>query len=386
MNSAVAKLLAACAVTMLCGFNTGWTGPLIPAIAKARALDLTEAGLMVSVSAAGSMVTLLLGKLVVDRWGSGGCLTLSVSLLFLGLAGIALAPNLILIALASFIVGTGSGFNSIGATTAAFDTGGGASAINKVNFFYGVGALAGPLIAWAGLASPWSYHVVYLCGALAAGVILSYLFRLSSTAGRTHERSAGQPILGIPWLWAYALVIFIYVGIETGTAAWLFTYLQRECSLSVGLASICMTTLWGGLTASRMLAIFLTRKFSARRVNFVSMMMAITALALLTFNQHIVVTVILVALLGLGYGPIFPNTVANSNERFAVNSTMASTVVITSGAVGAIFVPILIGYCFKNIGLKPGMEVIAVLALIMFLVYLALGLERRRQPAEPQNG
>lgn len=362
---------------MLCGFITGWTGPLIPCIARERSLDLSEAGLIVSVSAAGSMLTLLLGKTVTDKYGSSGCLAFAAALLGLGMSGIVVAPNLLLIALSAFVLGMGSGFNSIGSATTAFDTGGGASAMNKLNFFFGVGALIGPMIAWAGTSSPWSYHGVYGFGAMFALAAFIGLIKLSSRAVVVGKARMGSSIMGSLTLWAYALVIFLYVGIETGTATWLYTYLQKYCGLSVAMASLCMTTLWGGLTTSRMMGIFLTKRIKARKVNIVAISCAVGALVLLCSGVHpLFFTVALVAALGLGYGPVFPNTVASANERFAGNASTASAVVITSGAVGAITVPLLIGFCFKTVGLRPGMEVIAGLAFLMFLVFLSLGLDR----------
>jgi len=323
------------------------------------------------------MLMLLSGKFMTDRFGSGKCMAMAAILLACGLSGVAIAPNLLFIAISAFVVGAGSGLNSIASTTTVVDTGGGASAMNKLNFFFGVGALAGPLIALAGTSSPWSYHVVYLFGACFALAVLSRLRNLQPVPAVARAERKGPSILSSPILWTYAMVIFLYVGIETGTAAWLYTYLEKFCGLSVASASICMTVLWGGLTTSRMLGIFLTRKVKARKVNIVAILLALTALSLLASGSHaLALTVVLVALLGLGYGPVFPNTVASANERFAENSSTASAVVITSGAVGGITVPLLIGYCFKSIGLKPGMEVIAGLAALMFLVFLLLGLDR----------
>jgi fucose permease len=67
---------------------------------------------------------------------------------------------------------------------------------------------------------------------------------------------------------------------------------------------------------------------------------ASSLLALACFSNLGMGTLALVLLLGLGYGPIFPNVLAAANEHFMPDTTTTSSVVITSGAVGGITLPL----------------------------------------------
>jgi fucose permease len=103
--------------------------------------------------------------------------------------------------------------------------------------------------------------------------------------------------------------------------------------------------------------------------------MALAASALLSlacFSNLGVGTLALVLLLGLGYGPIFPNVLAAANEHFRPDTTTTSSVVITSGAVGGITLPLLAGYGFTHLSWQLGMLFLFAVCTSMLSLYLLL--------------
>lgn len=371
----VRVLVAACALTLLTGLNTGWSGPLIPKIAQLNGIDLGLAGHMVSITACGSMLMLVLGKLLCEKFTSRNCLRIAAAIVGCGMLTLALSPNIGLLAFGAFIIGCGSGLNSIASTTSVLgDITRSASNLNKVNLFFGIGAVAGPLIAWAGSSTQWSYHIVYLLGAAyALTFALTMRFARVQTATLDMTRPVSPRILKRPQLWLFALVIYMYVGMEVSSAAWLFTYLQKFSGLNLALASISMTILWIGLTLGRLASVFLCNRYSAARITISGMTLAATALvSLALFSGLGPATLAMVLLLGLGFGPIFPNTLAAANDHFRANTTTASTVVISCGAVGGITVPMLANYCFNQVAWQFGMFVLFGLACTMMTVFILL--------------
>lgn len=372
-------VIAACALTFLAGLNTGWSGPLIPRIAQANDIDLGVAGSMVSVSAAGSMLMLILGKIFCEKLGSRNCLRLSAVIIGAGMVAVAMGPNLAILALGAFIVGCGTGLNSIASTTSVLlsDTASSAAALNKVNLFFGIGALAGPQIAWAGLSSPWSYHAVYFFGA-AFALISALVLKIQKPTAKyvAPPEVVRSQILGKPLLWLYALVIYIYVGMEVSSAAWLFAFLQNYCALDLAMASISMTVLWSGLTGGRMVSVFLCDRYSSAKITIMGILLSASAFFALATAGHGasagISTLAMVLLLGIGFGPIFPNILAAANEHFKPDTTTTSTVVISCGAVGGITVPLLTGYCFTHVGWQLGMFVLCGFDCIMLLLFLLL--------------
>ena len=368
-------IMAACALTLLAGLNTGWTGPLIPKIAQIKGIDLVLAGSIVSVSASGSMLMLLLGKIICEKLGSRNSLRLAAVIAGIGMVTIAVAPGLAVLAIGAFVIGCGTGLNSIASTTSVLlsDTASSAAALNRVNLFFGIGALAGPLVAWAGLSSPWSFHIVYLFGA-AFAFICALVLKIQNPGKK--PIAVSQPVTGNikqPILWLFALVIFLYVGMEVSSAAWLFTFLQKYSALDLALASISMTVLLAGLTLGRTISVFLCGRYSSIKITLLGM--ALTASSLLSlacFSNLGMGTLALVLLLGLGFGPIFPNVLAAANEHFMPDTTTTSSVVITSGSVGGITLPLLAGYCFNNFSWQIGMLFLFAVCTSMLALYLAL--------------
>ena len=368
-------IMAACALTLLAGLNTGWTGPLIPKIAQSKGIDLVLAGSIVSVSASGSMLMLLLGKIICEKLGSRNSLRLAAVIAGIGMVAITFGPGLPVLALGAFIVGCGTGLNSIASTTSVLlsDTASSAAALNRVNLFFGIGALAGPLIAWAGLSSPWSYHVVYLFGA-AFAFTCALLLKIQNPGKKYVAES--KPVTGNikqPVLWLFALVVYMYVGIEVSSAAWLFTFLQKYSALDLALASISMTVLWGGLTLGRTISVFLCDRYSSVKITLLGMALAACSLlALACFGNLGLGTLVIVLLLGLGYGPVFPNVLAAANEHFMPDTTTTSSVVISTGSVGGITLPLLAGYLFTNVSWQIGMLFLFAVSGTMLTLYLVL--------------
>ncbi|MFA6210309.1 MAG: MFS transporter [Candidatus Obscuribacterales bacterium] len=368
-------IMAACALTLLAGLNTGWTGPLIPKIAQSKGIDLDLAGSIVSVSACGSMLMLLLGKLLCEKLGSRNSLRLAAVIAGIGMVTVSFGPGLVVLAIGAFVIGCGTGLNSIASTTSVLlsDTASSAAALNRVNLFFGIGALAGPLIAWAGLSSHWSYHVVYLFGA-AFAFTCALLLKIQNPGKKLVTES--EPITGNikkPVLWLFALVIYLYVGMEVSSAAWLFTFLQKYSALDLALASISMTVLWAGLTLGRTISVFLCGRYSSIKITLMGMALAASSLlALACFSNLGVATLAIVLLLGLGYGPIFPNVLAAANEHFMPDTTTTSSVVITTGAVGGITLPLLAGYGFTHLSWQMGMLFLFAVCSSMLALYLLL--------------
>lgn len=362
------------AMTCLAGLNCGWFGPMVPAIASQQHLTLVEAGSIISVYSGGSLLPLAIGRQLVEKFGGRKCL-LSAALLFCcGLAILGVGNNLFLLSVGAALLGIGAGLNSIAGTICILRlaTGPSAAAVGKLNVFFGCGALLGPLIAYAGLRSPWSYHAVYLFGAFYALCVL-----LSALAARkldvsvqpaahtdTHFHPLQKPAL------LYTTCVFMYVGTEVGVATWLFTYLNMTCGLPKELAASSMTALWAGLTAGRMLSVQLFKKFAPSGIALGSMSLVVSAILSLALLPHMGSFALgVVFLLGLGLGPVFPTLISSASERYREHSASVTSLVVTAGAFAGITFPIVIGQVFTRLGHQQGMLLLASTAAILIFVF-----------------
>lgn len=368
-------IVAASGLTLLAGLNNGWFGPLIPVVANAQHLPFTYASVLVSFCYSASMLAMCLGKILIEKIGLKASSAVSAVMMGIGLAMVAFVYGEIPLAISGAILGFGAGLNSITSTTCVlrYDTTDSASSLNRLNFFFGAGALVGPLIAWAGTISPWSYHGVYVFGGAFGAVIALFLLSIPANAksAETETEDAGAKPLNWkkPSLYVYALINFIYVGLEAAIATYLFIFMTKALNIESPIASIGMSVVWGGLTAGRLAGMVLCKNYSTTVVTSIAMLLSMSglaALSLLTLPAAIVIAVI--GLIGLGYGPIFPNILATVSKRFPSTPAAVSFIIIC-GALGGICFPQALGHLLTNTGMRHGMTMLPIAALIMLLMF-----------------
>jgi FHS family glucose/mannose:H+ symporter-like MFS transporter len=376
-------LMISGALTCLAGLNCGWFGLLVPSIAVAQKMHLVEAGSLISVYSAGSLIPLAIGRQLVEKYGGRKCLLASALLFCGGLAILSFGSHIIDLSLGAAALGVGAGLNSIAGTICILRlaSGSSAAAVGKLNVFFGVGALLGPVIALMGLNSPWSYHGVYVFGAVfALAVFLAAFFSQQldvRVAPPDSNRSDFHPMQTPALL--YTAAVFLYVGIEVAVATWLFTYLNMTCLLSKDLAGWSMTALWAGLTTGRMVSVHLFRYFPPDRIALSAMGLVLSAILCLALLPHLGAAALLVVyLLGLGLGPIFPTLISSASERYGEHSASITSLVVTAGAFAGIIFPLIIGQVFSRAGHQQGMLVLAlfcsILSVVFFMVQFRMAL------------
>jgi fucose permease len=77
-------------------------------------------------------------------------------------------------------------------------------------------------------------------------------------------------------------------------------------------------------------------------------------------------------LIGVGFGPIFPNMIAAGATRFPAEVGRMTSIVVAAGALGGTVAPWLMGHAIANISPRASMEV--ALAFTIAMVVLALSL------------
>jgi len=381
-------LMVSGALTLLAGLNCGWFGPMIPAIAQAQKVSLVEAGSIISVYSAGSLIPLAVGRQLVERFGGRKCLMSAALLFCLGLAFLGMGSGVLGLSFGAAALGVGAGLNSIAGTICILRlaSGSSAAAVGKLNVFFGIGALLGPGFAYAGLHSPFSYHAVYIFGAvyglsvflaaLAAKQLEVKVPPAPPAAERFHPLQK-QALL-------YTAAVFLYVGIEVAVATWLFTYLKMTCMLQEGLPSLSMTILWAGLTTGRAISIQLFKYFSASRLALVCMAIVFSSIfSLSVFPTMGALALVVVFTLGLGSGPIFPTLISSASERYREHSASITSLVVTAGAFAGITFPILIGQVFTRAGQQQGMICLSLIACALALVYFTV--QFKMKPALPEQ-
>lgn len=367
-------------LTLIAGLNGGWLGPLIPSMARAQNLPLEQVGLITSFLCGGAFLAQILGPGLIARLSSRKTLILGSSLLGLGMLSLGQLTGLWALLSAATIMGFGTGLNGIAAHVSilTYFRERAASALSKLNIFYGIGALAAPqIVQMCGASQGIGYRYLLSFASSLSLLVLIRLFSLpmeeaSQTQKAENSGERQERILTLPLILA-CLVIFLYVGTETATATWLFTYILNCQTKNTSLASLSVTALFGGLTVGRLISIKVSSIFTSARVTVTAMLVMVASLfSLAALREAAAPALILTFCAGLGCGPVYPQMIAQA-AKLSPSPTLVPKVTalaIATGAIGGIIMPGAAGQVLARLGVSQTMLYIALLALAMVSLYL----------------
>jgi fucose permease len=357
---------------LLAGLGTVLLGPLLPSVAHAWQLTDAQSGLLLLVKFVGAF----LGGVTVPRRLGIGIFAGSM-LAFAGFGAFALSQSLLPGCVALFVGGVGLGqiiasTNILAGRRYKAHTG---SALATLNFFWSLGAvitgvLVAALVPRFGLRNPllW-FAALYLLSGFGG------LARGAAPASEAKAESEPRGSLAINVIAFFALLLFLYGGLETCLTAWITTFTLRFSDLHLLGGQSGVVLLWASLTGGRALASIALRYVSERTVQAVGLLVAIVAIALLAWAHHGPVLSACCVLLGLGIAPFFPATFALLMRR-QPGARTAGSILAVSGLGAALF-PWLMGVLSTRTGsLRFAMIVpwgLAFLLLLLSLVFRSMG-------------
>jgi fucose permease len=364
---------------LMVGINSGWLGPFLPQISRTSHLPIERAGLIVSASAAGAFISVLIAGEINQSMSAQKILVSAMVLFTAGLAGLAAATGLAGLLCAGFLIGLANGCIDIGANAliVEFNRERLASALNYLHVLFGVGALLGPLIVSAAFATRVPYRWVFGGGAIVCAAIG---FRLGVTPAlevrspvAPDDENGFLPMLSRPVIWAISTVMFLYVGAEIGIGTWLFLYLHTAGALSPMLASSGVSLYWLGLVCGRGFGGRLGHHIALPRFTMLSSALSAIALLLLIAAPTAGgLAASAIFLIGFGYGPVFPNMIAVGAARFPSEVGRMTSIVVAGGALGAIIAPWIMGHAIADISPRASMEVALAFTIAMAAIALSL--------------
>jgi fucose permease len=365
------------ACLLILGIQGGWLGPFLPEIARIVKVPIDSAGLLISATAAGYFVALLTVGALSHRWKAQHFLLAAMILYTAGFFGLALAPALPLMLSAAVVVGLGNGAIDVAANAVIVDLNHDrlAEALNYLHVLFGVGAFLGPIIAGLAFARAIPYWWVFGLGAIGCAMVAIALASTPPVEVRVPADSSGGfiPLLRCPIIWIFAGVLFLYVGGEAGVGAWLFVYLRSAAALGPTIASTGVSIYWLGLIAGRLTGARLADRIAPRELTIVAGVISAAALlGLIIAPRSYTFAAGCIFLIGFGYGPVFPNIVAIGAARFPSQVGRMSSIIIAGGALGAVFVPWLMGHAIAIWTPRASMQIALVVTVLMALLSVAV--------------
>jgi fucose permease len=374
-------LHAACFYAVFCvGLYATSFGPALPFFAGKLDVSLDTAGFLITGIFVGSIVASGLVTIGLARGKMRLAVTVGLVLGALGLGLLGLATNWWAALAATVLLGFGDGLIVAGGHVLIADTAEDVPAgITRLNLWFAVGAILGPLWAGAILANEQPLAVVYVGLALTlfAGITLL------SFARRTPERRPGilsgsqGPPLSV-FFAVMGVLLLLYVGAEIGLGSWVSSYAERTADAGIMVAATITAGYWGALALGRMLAEGLFRRGwtapAVLRWSIAGGIVASSALVLLGGNVWLGAGAAFAT--GLCFGPVWPATMAAAlGEDHSVPAAM-----VTLGNAGGVVLPWAQGVLLVSQGARAGVALTVALCTLMLALAL---LATRLRPAEP---
>jgi fucose permease len=329
-------MLAAIVAIFIYGMIAAMLGTILPDLSDRFHLSPSQNGTIAFAQALGLIVASLGVGPLLDNEGKKLGLVLGLALIAIALFALPRSPGYRSILLLLFLLGVGGGIVVTAANSLVSDVSQAhrGTALNLVNLFFGLGALATPFIAANFFGRNW----VRLCYTIAAltvvTLVLQAFVKMPGPNGSGFVLAEAAPLLGRPLLFLIGLFLFLYISCEVGIWNWLPRHLIAQGVPESQALNILSLGFALGLLTGRAAVLPILSQVPAITVTLAgSLAMAVTTFLMLQTTRP-AAAFVLVFLAGLSMAPVFPTTVAIVGDAFPRMTGTAIGFVITCGWIG----------------------------------------------------
>jgi MFS family permease len=352
----------------------GTWGTRIPAIKHRVDAGNGQLGLAFSGLAVGLVIGTRIAGGVVDRYGSRPAIRVAALLLCIVLVGPALADNLAVLTLTLFVLGAVGGFLDVAmnAHTVVVERGYGRPIMSSVHGLWSVGLLLGALTGAgaAGLGLDTRLHFGIVGAALVAPSLLALGGLLPAGADAVSgDAELAQAFVRPPLLLTAVLLLGVvafssFVG-EGAAADWSAVYLRDNLHTSAGIAATAFAAFSFTMAAGRFASDRLQERFGPVVLVRAGSLVAAAGLGLGLMIHTAGAGIVGFALLGAGFAPVVPITFSAAGNTGLGPTGVILGRVVTTGYLGSIVGPIMIGGVAHAVGLRAGLFLLVVLAVVI---------------------
>lgn len=336
-------------------------------------LPEVQAGLMLSEGQLGlALLGLPLGALtimplagwLIEKLSTGKAMTIA-TLLFCAVLPIPTFANSQLTLMAAlYVVGLANSFMnvSMNAAAAAVESQYRLTIMSACHGMFSLGAMIGAgsagLIAAADI--PLQAHLIVL--ALMMVVLQLFLRPITSTLPHS---SAGGSSFALPprSVWGLALIGFCIMIGEGAVADWSAIYLRNVLLSDPFVASLGFAGFSLSMALGRFAGDGIRQYLGATRTVFAGSMLGSAGLSIATLLPHPATAVLGFTIVGLGFSTVVPLLFSAAAKMPGVSPGAGIAAVASSGVIGFLIGPPLIGFIGEHFGLGAGLGFVAVLAL-----------------------
>jgi fucose permease len=361
------------------GLIANIVGPLLPAIRTDISISYGQGGLLLSGQFIGMLITSLIGGYLIDRTGKRPFMLVGSAMLITGLLGSMTAKSYLVLYSLNLITGFGYGMYELGINSLCADASeeNKGSNMNFVHFFYGVGAIIAPLLAWVSTEYLGSWRYCFglaLMPPLIVGILLLRNrieeHKAAYNVDMHSPDKASSPIRSL-FLWAAGITMFFYVGVEVSTGGWITVYWNTLVPDSAIPASITASVFWLCLTLGRLVSGKIADRIGLSNYLFAAGFATLLLTAFWSILPPGGWTLVIVALLGFVCSGQFPTAMAMATAHFPGRTGMVAAFISVSSGLSGFFIPSVIGRLadmFSIAALTPTLLVLS--ALLAVFTYM----------------
>lgn len=347
-------------------------GPIVTAAKNEITMDFSQTGLVISGQFIGALILVLFGGHLADRFGKKLFLIVGSLVLSAGLAGSMLSTSFISLFIWTLLSGIGFGAYEVGINALCSDytkTNKG-NAMNFLHFFFGVGAIFGPIVSTLCINYFSSWRIIFGFVAIFPIIVMFLLLSLNIPKVAPEKASSEPFPFKSPYLWASSILAFFYVGLEVSTYGWLPLYWKEIVSGSIIPPSLIATGFWCALTFGRLFTGRLADKTGLQNfLIYASTFSVLGTLAWAVIPPSTILIVVVVAL-GLLYAGIFPTNMAAVISKYPGRSGSISSFVTIFSSLGGSLIPSALGKSADIVGIQNMPVIIIFVAVGLFILTL----------------
>ena len=329
------------------GLPDSLLGVAWPVAQKEFGASLGDAGIISMVISVGTVVSSLFSSKLLKRFGVGKVTVVSVLMTALALLGFSFVPAFVFMILLAIPLGLGAGAVDSGLNEYVaehYES----RHMSWLHCFWGVGAMAGPLIMsqYMSLGVDWrmGYLTVAIIQFVLVAVLIATLPLWDKVAKKTSQKkqeadangeNPGEPereadldppiasgkggFLGplkIKGAKVALISFFLYCGVEMTLGLWGSSFLITEKGIDAAAAAQWVSLYWGGLTAGRLVSGFLAIRFNNQQMIRIGELTVLLGVVCLLLPLPQFVCLIGFILVGAGCAPIYPCMLHETPVRF----------------------------------------------------------------------
>lgn len=258
------------------------------------------------------------------------------------------------------------------------------SAVNILNFVWGLGAIICSLTVYS-LSKSIGYFFISLFLAAILFLISILLWQMPTDIEPKTIHSDGNsadfstPIWTNPIAWMIAFFNFIHVGFETGMGGWLPTYTERFEGQTVlwWLAPTFLYFLF--FVVGRGAAPLFLRFLNENQMIFKGLLIILLGMGVLLFASDVLMLGLGASIAGFGTSSIFPTNMSRFTQTFGPSASRRAMPFFIAGTLGATFTTQIIGYTSNYFNdLRSGMFILLGSGIILIFLQIILQVRKRQ--------